>query len=296
MTWVVLTLVAAFLWSATNVINKFLIEKYIKEPIIFLVVFGLLGILMLFVAPFVNFFIPSAFLLLIIFVTGGIYMYAALPYFSALRYEEVSRVTALWQLSPIFVFLISFMTLGETLSFTQAISFSLLVLGGVLVAIKFSNGKMRWSKAIWGMLLSTLLFAVYTVLIKYIFTQTDVWNGIIWVRVSMFVHALILLSFPSVRRKMKDFLSLPIKIKSILVGSEIVAAIAAVFYAIAVSLIAVALVEALLSFQPVFVFIISIILSLRFKNILEERMDFKNMIVKSLGIILVVVGMLVLYF
>lgn len=296
MTWIVLTLIAAFLWSVINVINKFLVEKHIKEPIIFLVVFGLLGILILFAIPFINFSVPSILLLLLIFVTGGIYMYAVFPYFIVLRYEEVSRITALWQLSPIFVFFISFAALGETLTYMQAASFALLVIGGILVAIKFSEGKIQWSKAIWWMLLSTLLFAVYSVLLKYIFIQTDLWNGIVWIRISMFVHAIILLCIPSVRRKLKEFRLLPSKTKATLIGSETVSIIGSVLYAIAISLVAVALVEALLSFQPVFVFIFSIVLSLKFKNILEEKMDFKNMLVKSLGIVLVVAGMLILYF
>ncbi|MBU0612930.1 DMT family transporter [Patescibacteria group bacterium] len=296
MTWVILTIAAAFLWSVINVVNKFLVEKHIKEPMVFLVAFGLLGILILLAIPFIDFSIPSSMLLLLIFVTGGIYMYAVFPYFIVLRYEEVSRVIALWQLSPIFVFFISFAILGETLTYMQAIAFSLLVFGGMLVAIKFSNGKMHWSKAVWWMLLSTLLFAVYSVLLKYIFSETNLWNGIVWIRISMFVHALVLLCFPSVRKKIKQFLSSPAKIKATLIGSEAVSIVGSILYAVAISLVAVALVEALLSFQPVFVFVFSIILSVKFKNIIEEKMDFKNMLAKSLGIVLVVAGMLFLYF
>jgi uncharacterized membrane protein len=143
---------------------------------------------------------------------------------------------------------------------------------------------------------SSFLYAVYAVLIKYIFIQIDFWNGIIWISLGTVVSALLLLVSSSFRRKIKEaFQNSSTRIKSLLIGDQVLSFLGKILYSLAVSMASVAMVESLTSIQPVLVFVISIFLSLKFKNILEERLDIKNMLAKSGGILLVVVGVLLLY-
>jgi len=65
---------------------------------------------------------------------------STLPYFKALTVEEVSRVIPLLQLTPVFVLILSSFFLRETLKPEDYVAFGLLVLGGILFAIRLGKG------------------------------------------------------------------------------------------------------------------------------------------------------------
>lgn len=295
MTWVFLPIAAAFIWATLNIVDKVLIEKHRVSPYLYLLVTGLVGILLVPAIPFIGFGIPDISILLLAFLAGGLFIFAGLPYYIALKFEEASRIVALWQLSPLFVYLISFFTVGENFSLTEALAFALLVSGGISVTIKFTTKKLYFSRAVGLMLLSSLLFSVQYVLCKYIYLQTDFWNSFIWIRFGAAISSLLLLLIPGIRKEVFSvFKKLPKKIKLAFVGSGTVSFGGAILHNLAIYIGSVALAEALLSFQPALVFIFAVIISIKFKHVLEERLDFKNLAVKITGIVLVVSGLLIL--
>ena len=295
MTWIYLAIIPAIIWAVVNVVDKYLISKHIKEPLLYIFFTGIIGLVIVLVIPFIDFYVPALGVLIAAFVAGGIYIYAQIPYFRSLRFEEVSRVIALWQLVPIFTFFIAYFTIGEDFSWSETASFVLLILGGILVSLKFTERRFQWSKAFGLMLLSCMLFGVHYVLVKYILMQTNFWNGFLWLRLATAANSLLLLALPSSRKRIvQAYRELNLRIKTIFFSNEYLGFAGAIINGMAISLASPALVGALLAFQPALVFIFTIIVSLKFKNILEEKLDFKNLAVKIAGIVLVIGGLLIL--
>src|SRR5262249_19622649 len=133
--WLLYALTGPIFWAASTHIDKYLVERYFKDsdtavPMGFT---PLIGILML---PFLAAYGPAVFTqkpldILIMGVTGLLYMGAMLFYLRALQAEEASVVAPLFQTSTLFTFAIGYFVLGEVLSWIQ-IGGAALIIGGAL--------------------------------------------------------------------------------------------------------------------------------------------------------------------
>src|SRR5438132_8589048 len=96
MSWILLSVLAAFVWALCNVTDKYLFSKSIKDPVLGIILFGLVGIVFSAIV-----FLTKGFgqislnNILIALLNGLIYLLASLCYYRALQLEEVSRVIPL---------------------------------------------------------------------------------------------------------------------------------------------------------------------------------------------------------
>jgi uncharacterized membrane protein len=165
--WLYFALLSSLLISGVNIIDKILISDYRIPPLVYVLVISATSLMPLVILPFFTLTALPFGVLLFTIVIGFVRIYYTLPYFKALSVEEVSRVIPLLQLTPVFVLILSSLLLRETLNPQEYVAFGLLVLGGTLFAVRLGKG-IRISLALYLMILSSFLLAVYSVALKYL--------------------------------------------------------------------------------------------------------------------------------
>ena len=135
--WIYFVLISQGIWSITSLIDKIVISKdYIKNPLVYIVLNGLGNIFLIFLLPFVGFEALKFIDILIVIISGFLFSASVALYYKAVQYDEISRIAVLFQLAPIFVLILSFLILEETLTKNHFIGFLLLLAAGVVVSYR----------------------------------------------------------------------------------------------------------------------------------------------------------------
>jgi drug/metabolite transporter (DMT)-like permease len=187
MSWITLSIVAALVWSISNIIDKFLLTKWSIRPILPVLAIGIIDLIVstsIFVLhPVPLLPIP---LLLLAFLAGCCYFFNMYLYFYAVKGEDISTVIPLLYLSPLWVALIAHFFLGETLHFQQYIALCLLIAGAILLSVN-SLKMPRMNKALLAVILACLCFAINQAITKYLLQHTDTLSAFAYIRASAFL-------------------------------------------------------------------------------------------------------------
>ncbi len=299
MTWFLLAILGYFLYALVTVLNKFLLrQRATTRPLVFTFWIGILSIFTFVLVPFGQFNWPGLPLFLFDILIGLIFFVAILNFYEALDINEVSRVTPLTGgLIPVFILALSYVFLSERLSCTQILAFCLLVFGGVLISLKISRAKIKEGlKGFKFIALSILLSAIYMVLVKYAFDKQGFINGFVWSRVGVCLAAALILLRPAWRRIiLSSGRQMTKGVSGGLAFGKILAGVGSLFVHLAVSKGSVTLVNAIQGVEYVFLLALTIILSLKFPDFLEEKISGKILAQKILAILLIGGGLLVLF-
>ena len=123
MNWIVVIFAAYFINAINSVVDKFLLEKSIPNPVVYSFYVGIFSIFAVFFAPF-SLEWPGLFQLFISFLVGAVFLFALFAFFTSIRKDEVSRIAPIvGSLTPVFVFAMSFIFLGERLPASQISAF-----------------------------------------------------------------------------------------------------------------------------------------------------------------------------
>lgn len=298
MSWIFFAILPRALWAINNVIDKTLVEKHVRSPYVFSFFEALLGILIvLSLVPFQGFSLPPIAFIFATLLGGALYTYGLIPYYQALSFEEASRVIPVWQVTSVFVLVLSALTIGETISTYDLIAFFLLLVGGILVSARNIEGKIKISKAFWLILASSAIFAISTVLLKYVYQHIRYFDAFLLIRMGGFLATLPLLLSAKTRHGITVTMrSTNSSIKGLFVANELINFLAIGSIEFAYVFGPASLISALNASQPVFLLILSVILSLWFPKILKEQVDKKTLTVKVLAIILIAFGIWILAF
>lgn len=298
MNWFLVALLPPALWSITNHFDKYLLSKYFKGGGVgaLMVFSSIVGLLLL---PFIIFIHPAvifSFNLSYLFISlnGFVYILAVLPYFYALQKDEASIAVPLFQMVPVFSYFLSYLILGETLTLVQVVGGVVIIFGAISMSLDFTvHKKIKFKKEVFlFMALSSLLFAVNFLLFKIFVIQTDFWTTSFWEYIGFAVFASLLLLF--VKSYREEFFKV-IKTNSTTVLTlnginEIVNIIAKVSFNIASLLAPVTLIWIVNGFQPFFVFLYGILLTVLFPKISQENITRKVLIQKALAILVMFIG------
>lgn len=295
MFWLIIALTPYLLWSVVAVLDKYVVAHRVKNPSVFWVWQVYLAALLLLLIPFVGLTIPSPQILFWCFIAGFFYFFAALPYYSALQIEEMSRVNILWNLTPLFTLFGGYLFLHDRLSFVQLIAFFLLVAGGITASIHVGVGKLRLSRAFVLMLWSSVMYAAAWLALDYVTASIPFVHAYLF-----FILFAVLSSFFMFFSKKfrKDFIEHVHALDRKLAGTLLVVAFfdhLGIFFGVwAFSFGFASLFTAFEGFQSVSVFLIAIIISLYAPRIFKEELDRKNIILKLIAIVLMGVGVVFL--
>lgn len=302
MNWFLIALVAPIANAAVNHIDKHLIQKYLKGTqvgslVLFSALFSVVAM------PIVAVINPDVFRIspgdaLLLIVNGALLVLAYILYFYALNQDEASFVAPLFQLVPVFGFVLGYFVLGETLSQNELLGSAIVASGMVVLSLRLGARKERVKKwMLWLMVSSSLMYASSGVLFKFVTeTQQRFLPSLFWVYFGKVVFGLMLFGLiPSYRRQ---FLAVLRQNKLSVLGlnflNEILALIGETAMVLATLLAPVVLVQVVSGFQPAFVLSFGVLFTIFFPKISQESLAGKDMLQKIVGITLMTIGAIVL--
>ncbi len=302
MTWFLYALMGPILWSLNNYIDKYLVSRFVatsrsaKVQVGSLVIFsGLTGLI---VCGFIGIFVPHIFSIpfthaLVIGLSGALLVGSYIPYLSALEHEEASIITPLWQLVPIWSFVLGYFFLGETLTTVQMLAGMLVILGAAFLSFEMEESmpKIKFS-ILWKMALATFLISISILTFKFIALQENFWVSVFWEYLGGGV--LVTLLFTLVRSYRQQFLAVfhtngATFVLTNLFG-DLISIAAKTFSNFAILLVPIALVLVVDGLQPLFTLLFGILFTLFVPMFAEEKLTRWHMVQKVIAIAIMFAG------
>lgn len=293
MSWILFSILATLVWAIVNTVDKYILTKLVRKPVILLMILGIIGLIASFlVYLFHGFSYLSYFNIALALVAGILYIIGVLFYFKAVKIEEISRVVPLLYLSPLFVSILAAIFLGEIFTPIKYLGIFLLIIGAIFISSK-NFIKISFGKAFWFIVLASLVFSVNAVITKYILNFTDFWTIFSYMRIGAFfaLIPIFCFSFKDLIFAVRDYGKKAIIVISL---NEILALVGIILITIAMSRGYVTLVNAISSVQPFFVLLFAVILTIFYPKILKEEIGKSTILLKLIAITLMFVGVILI--
>jgi drug/metabolite transporter (DMT)-like permease len=299
MLWIFFALLAHVANGAVFIIDKSLLggKSTLRKPLHYALYSAALAGLVVIILPFAH-VVFTSFVLTWSLVAGAVHILALLVFFTAMRLGEPSRIVPITGSAvPLFTILFAVFFLGEVFTSWQVMGILLLIAGGGFLSIGRSEKKViqiSW-KNLSLALLAGALFAIYFVVTKYIYTYandeflsvfmtTRIVEAVIAI---MAIVVFIGVRMPSgAKRKQQGSR----KAQGVFFLNKILAAGAFLLQTYAISLGSVSVVNALQGVQFAFIFLLAILFSWAFPAIFREEIRRDALVQKSIGIILISIG------
>lgn len=303
--WFLISLISPILLSVVNHADKYLLSKHFRQSG-FGAIFLFSSLFSIIVLPIIV-FIGQAQIFSITFMQGVFLVFIGMLnavgfflYLKALDSEETSVVIPLLQMIPIFGYFLAYPILGEVLTLQQLLASALVILGIVVLSIDFDiDNKMSVKKKILILVaFSSFFFALHDVLFKAIAIQDGSFLvSTFWQYSGLTILGIIVFTFNPIYRNqfINVFKQKNYKVLSVNIGSEMLYIVSNLTNNFATLLAPVALVLVVSSYQPLFVFIIGILLTLIVPSIGSEKISLKHLVQKLLSIIIIIIGSYFLY-
>ena len=287
--WFFFTIFSAVAYSMLDIIEKNLISSRIPSAVmlaIFLAIFYPVNLALIPIFFHVDLSPVPA---LAGFGIGAGLALAYLLFMKSLLVEEVSRVVTLNYTYPLFIALIAFVFLDESLTHFNYAGMVILVASTLLISYKRIGRNILYSPALPLMTVLNIVIAAENVLAKYLFTYTNFWSFLFWLTIGLVAVRLSLLLIPRFR---SDFARIRFDAKLVVAGIAVAMffLVANLLYYGAVSLQFVSLVGALSATQPMFILAIALAISYIKPGFVREEMSKKTILTKSIAVILVFAG------
>ncbi len=289
-TWLILALLAPFLFAVINIIDKHLLERKINNYYSYLVILGFFYILFAFLVwLFAGFPQLTPKLLLVALVAGACYGAVHFFYSYYMTHVEVSRAAGIVFIFPAFVAILSRIILGEQIPTLKYFAIALAIIGGITLGME-SFSRFRFMRSFWFIILNVILLSVTSVADKYLLSHINYFHTYI---LETLVVALMIIS-PLFSKKVRADMKQAMHYRSIIFIISLIGLLGSFAFLAATSMAPVTLVTAMATTQPAYVFIISTLLSIFMPHIIKERISKRIIVYKILGIALVVTAAIIL--
>ncbi len=303
MSWFFIALVAPFLYAMTNHIDKILLEKYFKDGgvgtlILFSSLLSALALPFLYVADTTVFSVGMLNICILAFV-GILNILVLWFYLLALSEEEASITIVFYQLVPVFALVLGFFILDETLSSLQLIAMATIIFGTTIISFEIddkNNFKLR-KKTIVLMSTASFFWALGSVVFKFVALEENVVQSLFWEHVMLVLVGICTFAFvksyrthfiSAIKNNSKAIISLNFLNETFYMFGNLI-------FSFAYLLAPITLVLLTDSFQPIFVLLIAIFLTLFFPKVSSEKVHAKNLGQKVIAIIITGVGTYLLF-
>lgn len=299
---IIISILASFLWAVTNHIDKFMVTGIdeSKNSIKILLVFST------FVAGLVltplwlilsRFEVTISTISLISVLLGSLtYIMATLLYFKAMEKNDASIVVVMFQMIPVFSYILALILFKENLTSHQIIGSLVILLSAIIISFDFNekNNKKKF-KALVLMILSSLFYSIYFILFDIGIRNSSYYSCAFWFQIGFLIIGLILLCLKTfrspfinaIKKNGKKYLTLNITNESINLIANLLVNLANVT-------IPIALVNVLNGFQGAFVFVLGILGTIFFPKYIKEDLSRNVVIQKIICIILSIIGLIIL--
>ena len=296
MDWLLFALASASTFGTVTVLDKMLISHHVPNARTFIVMVGIaqLSIALLIYPLTVNspFTMTSISLSLISGMVSGAYL---IIMFSILASQEVSRVVPVVSTYPVFVALMALVFLDENVTGLAWIGIFTTVGGAALVSLgpsKNPNITKGTISALFLLLLASLAFGLSQFITKAISQEISLWNQLFWRNIGVALACGSLVMLPGVYRNVRFLFRRPKSIIYIMATEAGLVFFASLFLFLSIYSGEVYLTSTVMATRPLFVFIISLILSLPFIGVFEEPFKGQPMFIRTTGTALTVGGVI----
>ena len=200
MNWIFFVVSAATIWACVEVLDKFIIDKEVRNPYLATSLTLLTNFVVLIVAAVLFSGRTSFELSWLGVLISVIYFAAIITYYKGLQKEEVSRFAPTLSITTVFIVIFAYLFLGESFSPVVYAGISLTIIGSVLVSLEDPIHNISKFQSKIGFLMAILasgFFAARALLFKSSSGMIDFWNLIFWIGLSGVLISLILLIFNS---------------------------------------------------------------------------------------------------
>lgn len=299
MSWFFITLLAPLCWSIVNCFDKYLVDRYFKERgagalLIWSALIGmiLLGPIALIEPNIGNVSFKNA---LILIGFGILYIAALIPYLHGLQDEEMSLIVPMWQMIPVFIYILGVIFLDEYLNTPQLTGSALIIGGAIGLSLELGQKIKLRLRTFLLMTLSSLIYGIHGIMFKVIALEESFWVTSFWEFVGFSIASVTLLLYGPYRYQFtsslkKNFWAM-ITINGV---SEFLAMAGQMIMSFMSLTIPVALAYIVNGFQPFFVFLFGLLLTLFFPTVIKENITKKVLLQKSIMIALMFLGVVLL--
>ena len=296
MFWIIPAIASHFLWAMTNVGDKYIVSNRVQNPYVYLSWYVLIGLISLVLAPFIGFQVPGLGVLGGLIAAGILFLLGNLFFYKSLQLEEVTRVNIWWCLLPLFSLLISAVTVHDPISTNQIIAIALLVSASAIGALHGRQSGFSFSRAFPLMVLACLLLGGYGVIFHQLTKTISFAVGFVWINLVMGACVVLVLGINRNFRRQFIFETKAVSSGGVLIilAINLVDKLATLINHWALSLQISPLVFAMEGTQGIFVFGIALLISWKNPNIVREKFDARNVLLKLVAIVLVGGGIVLL--
>lgn len=279
--------------AVSTLFDKFLVTKTFKNPTSYAFWLGLLGLLAFALLPF-DFALPQGIHEWAInFAAGAAYTLSILYYTRGLFSSDPSfALPIVGSLATVFTGLFAYFLLGERLSQTELLAITVLLAGFWVMMTEKSAANQG---AISNFVAAAIFFGIANVSTKFILTNQPFFSGLAFSRIGGAAVSLLLLALPSAREAIlqsKTVLTTK-NIIIILFGNGLGAlGIFGIFFAYQFS--SPTILNALQGIQYAFLALLAYGVTLFWPTILQENINRKTLLRKSIGISIIIFGAILL--
>jgi transporter family protein len=294
MSWIVFSILSALTFALVTVFDKVIIAKHITNTKVFILAIGIsqtfMGVL---VIPFVinsEYPIIATLIAILAGVICGLYL---IIMFTIMEFQDVARLIPVLSTYPVFVALLAFFFLGESIGMLAWISIVITVLGAGMVSLNPSQSDNSSSiniKTTFILLLGSMFFGLSQFLAKTISDEMSVWPQFMLRGYGVGLVCCLYIFIPSVRSDFMVFMKKPRSIGLFVLSEGLLAFIAISLMFLALYAGEVYLVSTVMGTRPLFVFVLSVLLSLPVVRILSEQVHGKELSIRISGTAMTVLG------
>lgn len=297
MEWIVFGIASAFTFALVSVLDKLIISNYVPGGRVLVATVGITQILMaLAVVPLaINSQYSSATVTIALLsgVLSGLYL---IILFIIMESQDISRVIPVVSTYPLFVAILASIFLGEQISGAAWFCVLITVSGAALVSLSPSQQDSDSSDGRWVamsfLLLASLCFALSQFLAKTIADDMTLWAQYMLRALAGGLVMLPLALSRSVRRDLVSIARRPISLAFIGLTEIVLAFLAILFFFLSIYSGDVYRTSTVMATRPLFVFGLTLILSIPFIGIFKESMKKSDLLTRVSGIGLTVGGVI----
>src|SRR6266403_248507 len=198
-------LIPPLLDSIINFLDKFLLSKQKISATVLTIYSGIFAFITGLIVIFFTGLFPTNLQTMIVLIASGFCgLFILITYFKALTLDEASRVASLFQFVPVFVLLLSFIFLHETLLFKQYIGCGVIIISGFLFSVRKGDYSLiKVNRAFWYMIAASIISAFVYILFKIGVTQIGFWQAIPYEGFGNLLAAVCFILYRNNRKKLR---------------------------------------------------------------------------------------------
>ncbi|HAI73806.1 MAG TPA: hypothetical protein DCS28_03030 [Candidatus Moranbacteria bacterium] len=293
--WLIIAILAYFLLALEIILDKFLLSsKRVSHPAVYAFYSGTMGLFAFVFSP-IGFHQIGFYKIVFSLAAGIIFIYGMLALFFAIKKSEASRVLpVVGATAPIIVFFLAAFFLGERLGIRGILGIIALVSGGLSISFNLSqNKKQLFFKGFYFSILAGIFLALSAVMMKGLYREDNFLNVFIWTRLGAFLGVASFFLNPVWRKAILGSLGKFKKSEKEEKRSGLAFVLAKTLggagsflkeSAVSAAAASVTIVNAMVSIEYVFIFILGLLFSAWMPKIIQEKNDIKIIAQKILAI------------